>query len=130
MKWFRRIGLVVVLLAFAAGLFYWFMPAGVATSLLARRAHGFVLDDVSGTVWDGRAGKVTTIDGRELGALTWHLGVMPSRPHPSGYEPDGRAGRFRGTSTARRGPMVWTGVDFRLAHGLVVALPPGGSGPV
>lgn len=116
MKWFRRIGLVVVLLAFAAGLFYWFMPAGVAASLLARRAHGFVLDDVSGTVWNGRAGKVTTIDGRELGALTWHLGrdAILGRTHLD-LNLDGRAGRFQGhLERPDADHMIWTGIDFRL----------------
>jgi general secretion pathway protein N len=116
LKWFRRIGLVVVLLAFAAGLFYWFMPAGVATSLLARRAHGFVLDDVSGTVWDGRAGRVTTIDGRELGALSWHLGrdAILGRTHLD-LNLDGRAGRFQGhLERPDADHMIWTGIDFRL----------------
>jgi general secretion pathway protein N len=116
LKWFRRIGLVVVLLALAAGLFYWFMPAGVATSLLARRAHGIVLDDVSGTVWNGRAGKVTTIDGRELGALTWHLGrdAILGRTHLD-LNLDGRAGRFQGhLERPDADHMIWTGIDFRL----------------
>ncbi|MET0936431.1 MAG: type II secretion system protein N [Luteibacter sp.] len=128
MKWFRRIGLVVVLLAFAAGLFYWFMPAGVAASLLARRAHGFVLEDVSGTVWDGRAGKVTTVDGRELGALTWRLGrdAILGRTHLD-LHLDGRAGRFDG-HMERPDPdhMTWTGIDFRLDAGALAgpALPP------
>jgi general secretion pathway protein N len=128
LKWFRRIGLVVVLLAFAAGLFYWFMPAGVATSLLARRAHGFVLDDVSGTVWDGRAGKVTTIDGRELGALRWQLGrdVILGRTHLD-LNLDGRAGRFQGhLEKPDADHMIWTGIDFRLDAAALAgpALPP------
>jgi general secretion pathway protein N len=128
LKWFRRIGLVVVLLAFAAGLFYWFMPAGVAASLLARRAHGLVLEDVSGTVWDGRAGKVTTVDGRELGALTWRLGrdAILGRTHLD-LHLDGRVGRFDG-HMERPDPdhMTWTGIDFRLDAGALAgpALPP------
>jgi len=128
LKWFRRIGLVVVLLAFAAGLFYWFMPAGVAASLLARRAHGFVLGDVSGTVWNGRAGKVTTIDGRELGALTWHLGrdAILGRTHLD-LNLDGRAGRFQGhLERPDADHSIWTGIDFRLDAAALTgpALPP------
>jgi general secretion pathway protein N len=128
LKWFRRIGLVVVLLALAAGLFYWFMPAGVATSLFAQRARGLVLDDVSGTVWDGRAGKVTTVDGRELGALTWRLGrdVILGRTHLD-LRLDGRAGRFEG-HMERPDPdhTTWTGIDFRLDAAALAgpALPP------
>jgi general secretion pathway protein N len=128
LKWFRRIGLVVVLLAFAAGLFYWFMPAGVATSFFAQKARGLVLDDVSGTVWDGRAGKVTTVDGRELGTLTWRLGrdVIFGRTHLDLFL-DGRAGRFQGhMEHPDADHTTWTGIDFRLDAAALAgpALPP------
>jgi general secretion pathway protein N len=116
LKWFRRIGLVVLLLALAAGVFYWFMPAGVAASFLARRTHGLVLEQVSGTVWEGRAGKVTTVDGRELGVLSWHLGrdAIFGRTHLD-LHLDGPAGRFQGhLERPDADHMIWTGIDFRL----------------
>lgn len=116
MKWFRWIAVVVALLALAAGLSYWFLPASVAVPVVARRAHGLVLDDLSGTVWHGRAGRVATVDGRELGSVTWQLGrdVILGRTHLD-IHLEGRAGRFDGhLESAGNDRMTWSGVDFRL----------------
>lgn len=128
MKWFRWIALVVALLALAAGLFYWFLPASVAVPFVARRAHGLVLDELSGTVWNGRAGRVATVDGRELGAVTWRLGrdAILGRTHLD-IHLDGRAGRFDGHLDSTGGDrMTWSGIDFRLDAAALTgpALPP------
>lgn len=116
MKWLRRVALGVVVLLLASGVFYWFLPAGVAVPLFASRAKGLVLDDLSGTLWDGRAGRVTTRDGRELGQLTWRLGrdAILGRIHLQ-LHMDGRAGRFDGHMERTDPDAVhWTGLDFRL----------------
>ncbi len=116
MKWLRRVALGVVVLLLAGGLFYWFLPAGVAVPLFAARAKGVVLDDLSGTLWEGRAGRVTARDGRELGQASWRLGrdAILGRIHLQ-LHMDGRAGRFDG-HLERTDPdtVHWTGVDFRL----------------
>ncbi|QWT20391.1 type II secretion system protein N [Bacillus sp. NP157] len=116
MKWLRRIGLLILLLVLAAGLFYWFLPASVAVPFVAQRAKGLVLEDLSGTVWDGRAGRVATREGLELGAATWHLGrdVILGRTHLD-IHMNGRAGRFDGHMERTQADRVaWRDVDFRL----------------
>jgi general secretion pathway protein N len=128
LKWFRWIALVVALLALSVGLFYWFLPASVAVPFVTRGAHGLVLDELSGTVWNGRAGRVATVDGRELGVATWRLGrdVILGRTHLD-LHLDGRAGRFEGhLESTVRDRMTWSGVDFRLDAAALAgpALPP------
>jgi general secretion pathway protein N len=116
LKWLRRVALIVVVLLLAAGLLYWFLPASVAVPLLASRARGLVLEDLSGTLWDGRAGRVAGRDGRELGSVTWRLGrdAILGRIHLD-IHLDGRAGRFDGHMEHTEPDRVsWTGVDFRL----------------
>jgi general secretion pathway protein N len=116
LKWIRRVALAVVVLVLAAGLSYWFLPASVAVPLLASRTRGVVLADLSGTLWDGRAGRVTGRDGRELGRATWRLGrdAILGRIHLD-LHLDGPIGRFDG-HLERTDPdrLDWTGVDFRL----------------
>lgn len=128
MKWFCWVALVFAVLVAAAGLFYWFLPASVAVPLLARRAHGVVLEELSGTLWDGRAGRVALVDGRELGAATWRLGrdAILGRTHLD-IHLDGRAGRFDGhLDRGADDRMTWTGVDFRLEAAALagMGLPP------
>lgn len=129
MKGFRWFAVVVVLLVAAAGVFYWFLPASVAVPFLARRAHGVALHDLSGTLWNGRAGHVATADGRELGSLTWRLGRAAILGRVDlGLHLEGRAGRFDG-HLERTGPdtMIWSGVDFRLDAAALAGpmMPPG-----
>jgi general secretion pathway protein N len=121
--------LIVALLAVAAGLSYWFLPASVAVPLATRRVHGVVLDDLSGTLWEGRAGRVAMADGRELGIATWRLGrdVILGRTHLD-IHLDGRSGRFDGhLDSTERDRATWTGIDFRLDAAVLAgpALPPG-----
>jgi general secretion pathway protein N len=116
LKWLRRIGLVVLVLALAASAFYWFLPASVAVPFVARRARGLVLDDLSGTLWQGRAGRVATREGLDLGTVTWTLGrdVILGRTHLD-IHLDGRSGRFDGHMEQTQSDIVqWSGVDFRL----------------
>ena len=64
-------GLLVLLVAAFALL--WFLPARWALPWLHARLNGVHLQDVSGLVWDGRAGQVLSARGENLGALQWQL---------------------------------------------------------
>ncbi len=66
------VGLLV--LALAAGLIA-FMPAKFAVDVLGARLGALKLDDVSGTIWRGRAG-AATVNGWALGALDWNIHPM------------------------------------------------------
>lgn len=56
----------------AAALLWWF-PARWAMPWLRGALHGLDVRQVSGTLWDGRAGQVLTRDGHTLGAAQWQL---------------------------------------------------------
>jgi general secretion pathway protein N len=73
MKRLRKVftGLAVFVVALA--LLIWFMPARLALSLMQPRLHGLQFDQLSGTLWQGQAGQVSTADGAELGSLAWTL---------------------------------------------------------
>ncbi|GLQ95872.1 type II secretion system protein N [Dyella mobilis] len=65
------IGLAAVILVLA--LLVWFMPAQLALLLMSSRLRGVRLQQVSGTVWQGRAGQVVAANGTDLGQLDWTL---------------------------------------------------------
>ncbi len=65
------IGLLALLLI-GFGLL-WFLPASWAMPLLATRLPGVRLQQVSGLLWDGRAGQVLSAKGEDLGRLGWQL---------------------------------------------------------
>lgn len=67
------VGLVVGVLALAAGV--WFLPASWALPLLQAQRRGLQLEDVSGTLWQGRAGQVSLANGTQLGSLAWTLSL-------------------------------------------------------
>ena len=64
-------GLAIFLLALA--LLVWFMPARLALPLMQSRLHGVQLDQVQGTLWQGRAGQLTVPGGSGAGSLAWTL---------------------------------------------------------
>lgn len=63
---------IVVLLLAAAALLCW-LPARWAMPLLQPSLHGLRLQQVGGTLWDGRADRVLSPDGRVLGRAQWQL---------------------------------------------------------
>jgi general secretion pathway protein N len=65
------LGLGVLLLTAAALL--WFLPARWVMPWVEPQLHGLRLQQVQGTVWDGRAGEVLAADGRGLGQVRWRL---------------------------------------------------------
>lgn len=69
-----RAALVGLLALFLIGLgLLWFLPASWAMPLLASRLPGVRLEQVSGLLWDGRAGQVFSAKGEDLGQLDWQL---------------------------------------------------------
>jgi len=73
LKYLRKclIGLGVLILA--AALLAWFAPARWALPWIGPQLHGVRLQQVEGSLWDGRAGQVVATDGRQLGQLQWQL---------------------------------------------------------
>jgi general secretion pathway protein N len=69
-------------LVLAAAVLLWFLPARWALPWIGPRLHGLHLQQVQGSVWDGRAGEVTTADGQPLGQLQWQLsrGALLGQP--------------------------------------------------
>jgi general secretion pathway protein N len=73
LTYLRRSLIGLGLLLLAAGLLVWFLPARWALARIDARLHGLRLQDVHGLLWDGRAGRVLTADGRLIGQLQWQL---------------------------------------------------------
>jgi general secretion pathway protein N len=61
-------GLLLVLALLA-----WFLPARWAVAALGPRLHGLRLEQVGGSLWNGRAGRVLDAAGGELGRVQWTL---------------------------------------------------------
>lgn len=64
-------GLAVLVLALA--LLVWFMPARWAVAALGPRLHGVRLEQVDGLAWRGRAGRVLSAEGMDIGKVQWTL---------------------------------------------------------
>ncbi|MFC5438128.1 type II secretion system protein N [Rhodanobacter umsongensis] len=73
MNYLRKslLGLGVLLLT--AAVLLWFLPARWALPWIEPQLHGLRLQQVQGSVWDGRAAEVTAPDGGVLGQLQWRL---------------------------------------------------------
>jgi general secretion pathway protein N len=72
-----RRSLVFLLVVFLiAGIGVATLPAATAYRWVADRLGAIRLDDVSGSVWQGRAAHLRVFD-RELGALDWDLHALP-----------------------------------------------------
>lgn len=73
MKYLRTALAGVIALLVALALLVWFMPARLALALMQPRLHGLQFDAVSGSLWNGRAGRLSAPDGSALGSLAWTL---------------------------------------------------------
>ncbi|ODV28060.1 MAG: general secretion pathway protein GspN [Rhodanobacter sp. 68-29] len=73
MKIPRKILPVAAVLLLLAAALLWWLPARWALPLLQPSLHGLRLQQVGGTLWDGRAEQVQTPAGRALGRLQWQL---------------------------------------------------------
>ncbi|PXV58166.1 type II secretion system protein N (GspN) [Dyella jiangningensis] len=107
-------GLVALLLAVFVLL--WFLPARWAMPWLQARLNGVQLQDVSGLLWDGKAGSVVTPKGENLGALQWQLSraalLGDNRLH---VELHGPRLDFAGSMSGRQATeATWTDVQMRV----------------
>lgn len=73
MKRLRKylVGLGVLLLALA--LLLWFLPARWAMPWIEPHLHGLQMQQVHGSLWQGRADQVLSRDGQPLGKAHWQL---------------------------------------------------------
>lgn len=73
LKRVRKYLIGLVLLLAAAAVLLWFLPARWVLPWVEPRLHGLHLQQVSGSIWDGRAGAVISADAQSLGQLQWQL---------------------------------------------------------
>lgn len=73
MKLLRKCLLGLGVLVLAAAVLLWFLPARWALPWIEPQLHGLRLQQVQGSVWDGRAAEVEAADGQPLGQLQWQL---------------------------------------------------------
>ena len=73
LKILKKILLAIAVLLLAAGALLCWLPARWAMPLLQPSLHGLRLQQVGGTLWDGRADRVLSPDGRVLGRVQWQL---------------------------------------------------------
>ena len=73
MKYLQKflIGLGVLILALA--LVLWFLPVRWVLPWIGPQLHGLRLQQVQGSLWEGRAGQVVMPTGHQLGQLEWKL---------------------------------------------------------
>jgi general secretion pathway protein N len=116
LKWWRRIGWVVLCVVIVGGALVAFMPARLGLLLAGRSLRGLVLKDVDGTVWSGRAGQVLASDGRLLGSLEWQLerSALWGDLHLDAHL-NGPVGRFDGhLDRSGRDVTTWRDIDLRM----------------
>ncbi|HEY8329640.1 MAG TPA: type II secretion system protein N [Rhodanobacter sp.] len=73
MKSLRKCLIGFGVLALAAAVLLWFLPARWAMPWIEPQLHGLHLQQVQGTLWHGRADEVVAADGQALGQLQWQL---------------------------------------------------------
>jgi general secretion pathway protein N len=105
--------LALLVLAFAL---LWFLPARWAMPWLNARLNGVRLQEVSGLLWDGKAGQVLSARGDNLGTLQWQLSrsalLGDNRLH---VELQGPRVDVVGTMTGSRATdATWTDVQMRI----------------
>lgn len=73
MRHWRKIGWAALAGGLGIAAVVWWFPARWALPWLTRALPGLQLQQVSGTLWDGRAGRVLATDGELLGPARWRL---------------------------------------------------------
>ena len=94
----------------------WFLPARWAMPWLDARLNGVRLQEVSGLLWDGRAGQVLSARGDNLGTLQWQLSRSALLGHNRLHvELHGPRVDVVGTMTGSRATeATWTDVQMRI----------------
>ncbi len=93
----------------------WFMPARWVVPLIAGRLNGVQLDEISGLLWHGHAGRVVSARGEDLGQLDWKLSRSALLGDPQ-WLVDLRGTRlqFHGRMQGRSAmDALWTDVHMR-----------------
>ncbi|WEN16294.1 type II secretion system protein N [Rhodanobacter sp. AS-Z3] len=73
MKLLKKCLVGFALLVVAAALLLWFLPARWMLPWIEPQLRGMQLQQVSGSIWNGRAGAVVSVDKKSLGQLHWQL---------------------------------------------------------
>src|SRR6185312_13620685 len=109
LKTLKKILAAVVVLLLAAAALLWWLPAHWALPLLQPSLHGLRLQQVDGSVWNGRAEQVLASNGRDLGRLQWqlsHRALLGRVEVQLDFD-----GQLRKLSAAQ---VVWSGVQARV----------------
>jgi len=73
LKYLRNSLIGIGVLAVAAVLLLWFLPARWALPWVEPQLQGLRLQQVHGLLWEGRADRVLAANGRQMGQLHWQL---------------------------------------------------------
>ena len=73
MKLWQKVVLVAGTLVLGVAVALWVLPARLAVRWLAPQLHGLQLQQVQGSLWNGRSGAVLTSAGHDLGIARWQL---------------------------------------------------------
>ena len=73
MRILRNALIGLTLLGVSAAPLLWWLPARWVMPRIEPQLHGLHLQQVHGSLWNGRADEVTTLDGKRLGRLQWQL---------------------------------------------------------
>lgn len=113
-RWRGRVALTASLLLVAVVVLAWFLPARWALPWLTPRLHGLRLAQVSGLVWQGRAGEVRLADGRLLGTASWQVSrrVLWS-PQPLHLQLRGPQLALEASALKAGEDVIWKGVHLR-----------------
>ena len=109
MRLLRNLLLSLLVLVLLAGVALWTLPAQLAYRWAAPELGPVRLDDISGTLWDGRAGRLSVF-GQALGGLEWRLDKAPLL-----------GGRLRGQLRLSGGQVEASGGVVREPGGLLRA---------
>lgn len=77
----QKIGLTALVVVLAVGVTTWWLPASWASPWLAHAVPGLRLQQLGGTVWNGRAERVLAADGTMVGRAQWRLSRMALLGH-------------------------------------------------
>lgn len=98
--WWGLAALVLFLVALVA-----FLPAAVAVRQIEARVPGLALDRVGGTVWNGRAGRVS-FGGREQGEVAWSAHPLSLLRGGIELDLDWQGPQRRATAVVRQTPTT------------------------
>lgn len=111
----KLVALLLILLLIAAVVF-WTLPAQLAYRWAAPQLGPVQLQDIAGTLWDGRAGNVSAF-GQSLGSLEWQVAKWPLLTRRVEAQLNLSGGQISAKGQAAReadGTLRAIGVEFRL----------------